>query len=236
MQTLGPNLLARYAMFSKTVAVAALALAVSAQDSTLDLSDALTSLTATATLLPSTTGTGGLSDVSAQTTISAFVGEGVYGSVVSADACQTVLAVQCDDENNYYCSVAAQYGLDEMTYTQRPTAYNFDLTTSLFGINLVASASCDLQGTSPSWTAEVCTASVSARGSGTSTSDSTTTTFNTAPTLAALSITGGASNLPTGSATCSTNNDGAAAPTASAVVYKVLVPVAAAVVGAGALL
>lgn len=115
---------------------------------------------------------------------------------------------------------------------------------------------CDLDGPSGSFTGATCTASVYASVAGTETSTSTvkTVTDSSYFSYAPVPITAGASKLPSAGATCnaaapssadvaksssssSTASGSAAASTVMAELYKVLVPVGAAVVaGAGALL
>lgn len=132
-----------------------------------------------------------------------------------------------------------------------PSAYQFEYATSTLGAQITLKQDCDLAGPSGSFTAATCTASVygSAAGASTSTQTVVTETNSAFFQYAPIPITAGASKLPSAGATCdaaaqssvdaaqTTSSGSAAAPTAMAELYKILVPVGAAVVaGAGAML
>lgn len=183
------------------------------------------------TTLAVSAGTGTAMLPSSATTISAYVGGGVSAaSVVSANACSTLLAISCDDEDvsELVCSQAKELGAGTVTLTAHPYGFEAVETISTRGAVATFSAQCRFQGTSPSFTAEVCTASVGLSADGQQTATQTAVTSTTAITPVALTITGGAEKLPTGSQSC-TSTPGAAMPTAAIEVYKVLVPVGAAV-------
>lgn len=148
--------------------------------------------------------------------------------------------------------------LPQATVILGPSAYAFIYATSTAGGLITIAESCDLDGPSGSFTGATCTASVYASIAGVSTSSATVATitddaefFSYAP----VPITAGASSLPTAGATCDSAAAAAAAtqtergdedaertssagavPTARVgeVLYKILVPVGAAVVAAGA--
>lgn len=147
--------------------------------------------------------------------------------------------------------------LPQATVILGPSAYAFIYATSTAGGLITIAESCDLDGPSGSFTGATCTASVYASIAGVSTSSATVATitddaefFSYAP----VPITAGASSLPTAGATCDSaaaaaatqterggedaerTSSAGAVPTARVgeVLYKILVPVGAAVVAAGA--
>lgn len=147
--------------------------------------------------------------------------------------------------------------LPQATVILGPSAYAFIYATSTAGGLITIAESCDLDGPSGSFTGATCTASVYASIAGVSTSSATVATitddaefFSYAP----VPITAGASSLPTAGATCDAEaaaaatqtergdedaertSSAGAVPTARVgeVLYKILVPVGAAVVAAGA--
>lgn len=147
--------------------------------------------------------------------------------------------------------------LPQATVILGPSAYAFIYATSTVGGLITIAESCDLDGPSGSFTGATCTASVYASIAGVSTSSATVATitddaefFSYAP----VPITAGASSLPTAGATCDSaaaaaatqterggedaerTSEAGAVPTARVgeVLYKILVPVGAAVVAAGA--
>lgn len=147
--------------------------------------------------------------------------------------------------------------LPQATVILGPSAYAFIYATSTAGGLITIAESCDLDGPSGSFTGATCTASVYASIAGVSTSSATVATitddaefFSYAP----VPITAGASSLPTAGATCDVEaaaaatqtergdedaertSSAGAVPTARVgeVLYKILVPVGAAVVAAGA--
>lgn len=222
-------------MLSHGLTFAALALGAAAQLERRQTSDA-----------PTATG-------NAETTITALVGTlttGFAGSVVGANGCDTTLALACTDTANPICASAESLDVtvrasslqsfaqpltsQQVTVTQGPTAYQFEYGTSLQGVKATISESCDLQGPSGSFTQAVCTASFSASGQGESTSSSTVSTVTDTDffTYAQVPITAGASKLPTGSATACSASDNAAVATGISEVYKIIVPVGAALAGA----
>lgn len=100
---------------------------------------------------------------------------------------------------------------------------------------MTLSQSCDLHGPASSVSEIVCTASVMVSVDGSSTATKTTDTLTRSDEFnyAQIPITAGASNLPSGSATC-TSSDSGAAPTGITQVYKVMVPVGAALMAGAA--
>lgn len=147
--------------------------------------------------------------------------------------------------------------LPQATVILGPSAYAFIYATSTAGGLITIAESCDLDGPSGSFTGATCTASVYASIAGVSTSSATVATitddaefFSYAP----VPITAGASSLPMAGATCDAEaaaaatqtergdedaertSSAGAVPTARVgeVLYKILVPVGAAVVAAGA--
>ncbi|KAF7192581.1 hypothetical protein HII31_06090 [Pseudocercospora fuligena] len=208
-------------MFVQLLTVAAMAMSASAQTTT-SATDS-SSETATAT-----------GDV--QTTITGLVGSyttGFAASVVTANPCDTVLAMQCTNTENPLCAQASDV---ELTVTQGPSQYVIQYSTSSMGAVIAFSQSCSLNGPSGSASEVVCTDSISGSIAGQSTATSGTTTltnmddFNYAP----IPITAGAEKLPSSGASCTatpTSEAGAAATSVSEI-YKIIVPVGAAVVGA----
>ncbi|GIZ42188.1 hypothetical protein CKM354_000546600 [Cercospora kikuchii] len=219
-------------MIARTFTVASLAVAAYAQSSTTADASATESTPAT---------TSGPSAADAETTITALFGSltsGFAGSVISANGCDTTLALACTDSAIALCEEIPDL---TATVTIGPTAYEFVYATSIYGGKGTIAQSCDLDGPSGSFTAATCTASVYASVGGQETATSTVSTItDTAEfTYAQIPITAGASNLPSAGATCDAaeSSDSAAAPTGMVELYKILVPVGAAVVaGAGAML
>lgn len=119
--------------------------------------------------------------------------------------------------------------------TQGPTAYEVLYSTSTLGGEVTLSQSCDLKGPTSSASEMVCTASLMVSLEGTSTASKTTETLTRSDEFnyAQIPITAGASNLPSGSATC-TSSDSGAAPTGITEIYKVVVPVGAAIMAGAA--
>lgn len=119
--------------------------------------------------------------------------------------------------------------------TQGPTGYEILYSTSTLGGEVTLSESCDLRGPASSATEMVCTASAMISVEGTSTESKTTETLTRSEDFnyAQIPITAGASNLPSGSATC-TSSDSGAAPTGITEIYKVVVPVGAAIMAGAA--
>lgn len=147
--------------------------------------------------------------------------------------------------------------LPQATVILGPSAYAFIYATSTAGGLITIAESCDLDGPSGSFTGATCTASVYASIAGVSTSSATVATITDDAeffSYAAVPITAGASSLPTAGATCDAEaaaaatqtergdedaertSSAGAVPTARVgeVLYKILVPVGAAVVAAGA--
>ncbi|KAK3066932.1 hypothetical protein LTR53_016496 [Teratosphaeriaceae sp. CCFEE 6253] len=150
---------------------------------------------------------------------------GLAGSIVSADGCATTYAFSCTDSAE--CGAAPSFSV-----TEGPTMYMFSYSTSTAGAKGTYAESCSLSGSSYA----VCAATLSLSAQGTSTKTSTSTTLTGSQLhYGQFAITAGAEKLVrAGSCTQSGN---AAAPTGVLEVYKVLVvPAAAAMVAAGALL
>ncbi|KXS94245.1 hypothetical protein AC578_8813 [Pseudocercospora eumusae] len=209
-------------MFFQLLTMAAMAMSATAQ----------TTKPATDSSSGTATATGNV-----QTTITGLVGSyttGFAASVVTANACDTVLAMQCTNTENPLCSSASDI---EVTVTQGPSQYVIQYSTSSMGAIIAFSESCSLNGPSGSASEAVCTDSLfgSVAGQSTATSGTTTLTnmddFNYAP----IPITAGAEKLPSSGASCTatpTSKAGAAAATSVSEIYKIIVPVGAAVVGA----
>ncbi|KAI5359306.1 hypothetical protein Slin15195_G069340 [Septoria linicola] len=175
----------------------------------------------------------------AETTITALFGtvtSGFAGSVVSANACETTLALACTATDVPLCEEIPDL---TATVVLGPTAYEFIYATSTLGGIVTIAQSCDLEGPSGSFTAASCTASldVSAAGVATATTVTTSITDSAEFMYAPIPITAGASLLPSAGASCSATADSGAAPTGVVELYKILVPVGAALAaGAGAML
>lgn len=121
--------------------------------------------------------------------------------------------------------------------TQGPSIYEVAYETSTAGGQVAISESCALDGPSGSFTQAVCTYSFMVSVPGTSTASSSSTTIAGTQydfQYAQIPITAGAEKLPSAGASCTaTASHGAAAPTGIVKdVYKVLVPVGAALAGA----
>lgn len=123
----------------------------------------------------------------------------------------------------------------QISVTQGPTAYEILYSTSTAGGEVTLSQSCDLHGPASSASEIVCTASAMVSIGDTSTATKTTETLTRSDDFnyAQIPITAGASKLPTGSATC-TSSDSGAAPTGITEIYKVMVPVGAAIMAGAA--
>ncbi|KAL9533174.1 hypothetical protein SMMN14_03160 [Sphaerulina musiva] len=237
-----------------------LALSALAQDSSSSSSSSSSTTASSADVTATTTTTSAPSINNAETTITALFGSattGFVGSVVSANPCETTLAVVCDSEDPNPVDVCVLVPDVTATVILGPSAYAFIYATSTAGGLITIAESCDLDGPSGSFTGATCTASVYASIAGVSTSSATVATitddaefFSYAP----VPITAGASSLPTAGATCDAEaaaaatqtergdedaertSSAGAVPTARVgeVLYKILVPVGAAVVAAGA--
>jgi len=215
-------------MFANMIAVSVLIVTAVAQTTT--LTGGLTSTT--------TTGSAGTAvQPAGATTISAYIGSAVKSaSVVTANACSTVLAVSCEDEEvgEMICANAMSAGVGTVTVTAHPYGLEIAETVTTLGAVVTLSLKCSYLGASPTYTAEACSASLGFSADGQSSSTTAVTTTTTMITPYPVVITAGAQNLPTGSQSC-TSTPNAAMPTAVVQVYKVLVPVGAAV-AAGAVL
>lgn len=146
----------------------------------------------------------------------------------------------------------------QVTVTQGPTSYRILYSTSSQGVAASVSESCDLAGPSGSFTQAVCTGTLSISGPGLQTAKSTKTTitntdqFNYAPipvtagveklasgscaaretsTSSPTGSTGSAAS-PASSGASSTSSGSGAAATGISEVYKVIVPIGVAMVGA----
>ncbi|EME83031.1 uncharacterized protein MYCFIDRAFT_215171 [Pseudocercospora fijiensis CIRAD86] len=239
-------------MLAKTLALVALALSVSAQDdgdSSTSLAIPGTSTTATtppsafsgvsSTARSSSTFRSGRAtttapSVSAQTTITGIVGSyssGFAASIVAADPCETTLAMQCTDMDEYYCSQAPNVVL---TVTQGPSKYEYSYSTRTGGGVLSLAQSCALDYESSTIKQAVCSAVISISAGRTKTQSSTVETLTASPVfnIKEIPITAGAEKLPSAGASCTATEEEGAAATQVSQVYKVLVPVGMAVVGA----
>lgn len=147
---------------------------------------------------------------------------GFVGSVVGAQCSETTIALACTVEEA--CS-----GLT-VTATQGPTDYRLVYSTSTDGAQGQISESCKLEGPQNSATSAVCHILYSLSAEGRSTSTSFVTSIpGSSLNYEAVTLTANAGALA--SATACESGSGAA-PTAFAQVYKVVVPIGAAVVGA----
>ncbi|KXT05266.1 hypothetical protein AC578_8351 [Pseudocercospora eumusae] len=242
-------------MLAKPLVLAALALYVSAQeDDDSSSSIAIPGTSTTATTPPSAFG--GISSttsrststfrsgtsratttapsVSAQTTITGIIGtytSGIVASVVAANPCDTTLAIQCTDMGEYYCSKVPDFVI---TVTQGPSKYEFDYSTVAAGEVISVTQSCALDYESSTIRQAVCSAfvSVSARRTRTQTSSVKTLTASPVFNVEEILITAGAEKLPSAGSSCTATEEEGAAATQVSQVYKVLVPVGMAVVGA----
>lgn len=123
----------------------------------------------------------------------------------------------------------------QIMVTQNPSEYEFAYATSTLGGQITLSQSCSLDGPSGSASQMICSASyrVSAGGQATGSTTVETLTNSDDFNYGQIPITAGAEKLPSAGTSCTvTQEQGAAAPTCVSEVYKIIVPVAAGLVGA----
>ncbi|EME46083.1 hypothetical protein DOTSEDRAFT_148002 [Dothistroma septosporum NZE10] len=215
-------------MLAQTLSVAVLVMSVSAQST---LTESATSSLGSRTTARATT----TADGEVQTTITGLIGSltsGFAASVVNANACDTTLAMQCTGDS-YACSIASDV---EIMVTQNPSEYEFAYTTSTLGGQVTLSESCALKGPSGSASQLICHASYRVSAGGQQTGSSTVQTLTNSDDFnyGQIPITAGAEKLPSAGSSCTVTNQEAAATAVTGVsdVYKILVPVAAGLVGA----
>jgi len=175
------------------------------------------------------------------TTISALVLSHLSGSIVTADACSTLIVLPCEAMPVYnnlgFCSLAVINGGTEVTYTiNNSETVQAVVSASNTALSEIISIKCTASSSGP----EVCTFSGSASVSGQTGVSPTSTTYTVAnpASLAAVSITAGAAKLPARGSTCTSSTGAAARPTATAIVerLKILMPMGAVVAAGAALL
>ncbi|KAK1055191.1 hypothetical protein LTR12_015401 [Friedmanniomyces endolithicus] len=175
------------------------------------------------TALPATSG----NTMATATVLIGTLTTGLAASVVSASACgDTTYVFECTD--TLACS-----DLPPFSATEGPTHFMFSYTSSTGGAAAGVTQSCSLSGSSYAVCANTFSLSVDGTSSVTS---ATTTASGSQLQFAQVPITAGANMLATATGSCKTSGS-AAAPTDVMEVYKVLVvPAAAALVAAGALM